>query len=94
MFVLQLKKTLSPGGTTRDSGTFVKNIPENICVFISQSFLFVTQTLYLKNIIFGFGNDKTFDPQDPDPYIIKKKMKKNLDFYCFVTSLRLFIFEE
>jgi hypothetical protein len=30
MFVLQLKKTLSPGGTTSDSGTFVKNIPENL----------------------------------------------------------------
>jgi hypothetical protein len=33
MFVLQLKKTLSPGGTTRDSGTFVKKIPK-----ISQYF--------------------------------------------------------
>ncbi len=37
------------------------------------------------------------DPQffltapDPDPSINKQKMKKNLDFYCFVTSLRLFL---
>ncbi len=23
---------------------------------------------------------------DPDPYIIKQKSKKNLEFYCFVTS--------
>jgi hypothetical protein len=30
----------------------------------------------------------------PDPSIIKQNSKKNLDFYCFVTSLWLFIFEE
>jgi hypothetical protein len=27
---------------------------------------------------------------DPDPSIIKENSKKNLDFYCFVTSLILF----
>ncbi len=33
------------------------------------------------------------DP-DPDPSIIKQiQSKKNLDFYCFVTSFWLFIFE-
>jgi hypothetical protein len=26
----------------------------------------------------------------PEPTIIKQKSKKNLDSYCFVTSLRLF----
>jgi hypothetical protein len=31
---------------------------------------------------------------DADPSISKQKMKKNLDFYCFVTSLLLVIFEE
>jgi hypothetical protein len=31
------------------------------------------------------------DP-DPDPSIIKKNSKKNLDSYCFVTSFGLFIF--
>ncbi len=31
---------------------------------------------------------------DPDPSIIKQNSKKNFDFYCFVTSLWLFIFEE
>jgi hypothetical protein len=30
---------------------------------------------------------------DPDPSIIKNS-EKNLDFYCFVTSFRLFIFEK
>jgi hypothetical protein len=29
-----------------------------------------------------------------DPSIIKQNSKKNLDFYCFVTSLWLFIFEK
>ncbi len=29
-----------------------------------------------------------------DPSIINQNSKKNLDFYCFVTSLWLFIFEE
>ncbi len=31
---------------------------------------------------------------DPDPSIIKQKSKKNLDSYCFVTSLLLFVFEK
>jgi hypothetical protein len=31
---------------------------------------------------------------DPDPSIIKQKSKKNLDSYCFVTFLGLFIFEK
>jgi hypothetical protein len=31
---------------------------------------------------------------DPDPSIIKQKSKKNLDSYCFVTSLILFVFEK
>jgi hypothetical protein len=31
---------------------------------------------------------------DPDPSVIKQYFKKNLHFYCFVTSYRLFIFEE
>jgi hypothetical protein len=30
---------------------------------------------------------------DPDPSIVKQNIKKNIDFYCFVTSLLLFIFE-
>jgi hypothetical protein len=30
--------------------------------------------------------DPAPDPA-PDPSIIKQKSKKNLDFYCFVTSL-------
>jgi hypothetical protein len=30
----------------------------------------------------------------PDPSIIKQKSKKILDYYCFVTSLWLFIFEK
>ncbi len=29
---------------------------------------------------------KDEDPE-PDPSIVKQKCKKNLDFYCFVTSL-------
>ncbi len=33
------------------------------------------------------------DP-DPDPSIIKKNSKKNLDSYCLVTSFWLFIFEK
>ncbi len=33
------------------------------------------------------GMDPDPDPAlDPDPSIIKQKSKKNLDFYCFVTS--------
>ncbi len=32
--------------------------------------------------------------KDPDPFINKQKTKKKLDFYCFVTSLWLFICEE
>jgi hypothetical protein len=31
---------------------------------------------------------------DLDPSIIKQKSKKNLDSYCFVTSLLLFVFEK
>ncbi len=31
---------------------------------------------------------------DPDPSIIKQNIKKNLKSYCFVTSLRLLIFEK
>jgi hypothetical protein len=31
---------------------------------------------------------------DPDPSIIKQKSKKNLEFYCFVTSFGHFIFEK
>ncbi len=31
---------------------------------------------------------------DPDPSIIKQKNEENLDLYCFVTSLWLFILEE
>ncbi len=38
--------------------------------------------------------DPWFICTDPDPFINKQKMKNNLDFYCFVTFLRLFIFEE
>ncbi len=34
---------------------------------------------------------KGMDP-DPDPSIIKQNSKKNLDFYCFVTSFLLLIF--
>jgi hypothetical protein len=30
----------------------------------------------------------------PDPFSSSKNRQKNLDFYCFVTSFRLFIFEE
>ncbi len=33
------------------------------------------------------------DP-DPDPFIIKQKSKKNLDFYCFVPFFDFFIFEK
>ncbi len=29
------------------------------------------------------------DHLDPDPCIIKQNSKKNLDFYCFLTSLSL-----
>jgi hypothetical protein len=32
-------------------------------------------------------------PPDPGPSTIKQKGKKNLNSYCFVTSLGLFIFE-
>jgi hypothetical protein len=32
--------------------------------------------------------------QVPGPYFVKQNGKKNLDSYCFVTSLRLFIIEE
>ncbi len=36
---------------------------------------------------------RCMDPDwDPDPYIINKKGKKNLDSYCFVTPFGLFIF--
>jgi hypothetical protein len=31
---------------------------------------------------------------DPDPFIIKKNSKKNIDSYCIVTSLCIFIFEK
>jgi hypothetical protein len=31
---------------------------------------------------------------DQDPSIIKKNSKKNLDSYCFVTSLWGFVFEK
>ncbi len=31
---------------------------------------------------------------DPDPSLIKQKSRKNLDFYCFLTSFLLFIFEK
>ncbi len=31
---------------------------------------------------------------DPDPCIIMQNSKKNLDFYCFVTSFCFFIFEK
>jgi hypothetical protein len=34
------------------------------------------------------------DLLDPDPFIFKQNSKKNLDFYCFVTSVLLFIFEK
>jgi hypothetical protein len=33
------------------------------------------------------------DP-NADPSIIKQNSKKNIDIYCFVTSLLLFIFEK
>jgi len=36
--------------------------------------------------------DPALDP-DPDPSIIKQIYKKNIYFYCFVTSFWLFIFE-
>ncbi len=35
---------------------------------------------------------RDMDP-DPDPSVTKQKSKKNLDSFCFVTSFRLFIFE-
>jgi hypothetical protein len=38
------------------------------------------------------GPDPIVRDMDPDPSIIKqKKSKKNIDFYCSVTSLLLFI---
>ncbi len=40
-------------------------------------------------LVRGTGTDL-----DPDPSIIKQKSKKNLDSYCFVTSLLLFVFEK
>jgi hypothetical protein len=30
----------------------------------------------------------------PDPSVTKQNSKKNLDFYCFVTSFVFFIFEK
>jgi hypothetical protein len=38
--------------------------------------------------------DPLITSTDPDPSIIKQNSKKNRDFYCYVTSLLLFIFEE
>jgi hypothetical protein len=39
--------------------------------------------------------DKDPDPAtDPDPLSSSKNSKKNINFYCFVTSLRLFIFKK
>ncbi len=64
MFVLQLKKTLSPGGTTRDSGTFVKNIPEKLCIFISTNFFSWSQKSFILNKIFWFGDDTNFGPEE------------------------------
>jgi hypothetical protein len=38
---------------------------------------------------------KYMDPDPaPDPFIIKQNSEKNLDFYCFVTTFGLFIFEK
>ncbi len=41
-----------------------------------------------------FGSGSAIIWMDPDPFIIKQKSKKSLDFYWFVTSLWLFIFED
>jgi hypothetical protein len=39
------------------------------------------------------GMDPDPDPAlDPDPSIIKQESKKNLDSYCFLTSIGLFMF--
>jgi hypothetical protein len=36
-------------------------------------------------LVRGLDLDPASAP-DPDPFIIKQNSKKNLDFYCFVTS--------
>ncbi len=40
-----------------------------------------------------WGTDSYLTP-DPDPFIIMQNSKRNLYSYYFVTSLRLFIFEQ
>ncbi len=42
----------------------------------------------------GCGSVIIFSDTDPDLLIIKQRSKKNLGFYCFVTWLWHFIFEE
>ncbi len=55
------------------------------------------QILMANHAVFRIRRIRTFlgllDP-NPDPSIIKQNSKKNLNFYCFVTSLWLFIFEK
>jgi hypothetical protein len=42
----------------------------------------------------GSGSKSTILAPDPDPSIVKQNSKENLKSYCFVTSLRLLIFEK
>ncbi len=51
--------------------------------------------LWVKEAIYTNTYSGSISVPDPDPSINKQnKMKKNLDLYCFVTSLWLIIFEE
>jgi hypothetical protein len=59
--------------------------PELFCMYLPVFWIRIRNPMFLGLL----------DPHpDPDPSINKQKMKKNLDFYCFVTSFWLFIFEE
>jgi hypothetical protein len=61
---------------------------------LDAAILYVSAVLQLRIHMFSGLLDPDPDPlvrgiypaTDPDPYIIKQKSKKNLEFYCFVTS--------
>ncbi len=61
----------------------------NVCTYTVRKYYF---DLWRVPVLASNVNRKFLGLPDPDPFIIKQKSKKNLDFCCFVTSYD-FVFE-
>jgi hypothetical protein len=72
-------------------------------ISVDQSLLHTIIILIHKKNVFRIRSRESLGLSDPDPIIIctdtdpainKQKNEENLDFFCFVTFWRFFIFEE